>query len=118
ASDLQEQVVGVSRPADDLDPVLLEQLGHPLAQERGIVGDHDSHGISAVMRVPRPPSVLSTQSRPPRASTRSARPRRPAPSGSAPPTPSSAIVTNSLPFSTVVVISALRAPECFTAFAS
>ena len=76
------------RDPDHVETPFLEQARDALPYERRVVGDHDAHGISAWIRVPRP-GGLSTASSPSSASMRSARPRSPEPPASAPPTPSS-----------------------------
>ena len=50
----RQQRVRVSGAADDLVPVVLDQAGQSLAQERGVLGDHDAHGSSTSIRVPPP----------------------------------------------------------------
>ena len=40
--DLQEQLVGVARLADDLEAAVLEQAGDALAEEDGVLGENDS----------------------------------------------------------------------------
>src|SRR5690606_22232073 len=87
---LADQVLGVGGPPHHLVPALLEQQDEPLAHQRLVLADHDAHGTSATIRVPRP-GGLSTRRRPSRASMRSASPPRPPPPTRAPPTPSSAI---------------------------
>jgi hypothetical protein len=58
------------RLADDLEARLGEQTVEPLSEEHLVVGDHDSHGISArILR--RPPGAWRTLSRPSSAPTRS-----------------------------------------------
>ncbi len=69
-------------------PVSAEQPGESLADEDGVLGDHDAHGSSAVMRVG-PPGGLLIVRRPSTAATRAASPASPAPAGSAFPIPSS-----------------------------
>ena len=91
------QLVGIGRLGENLEAALGEDAGEPFAKEGRVLGDHYSHGISPMIRVP-PPGGLSTMRRPPWASTRSASPRRPVPpSAAAPPTPLSATSITSLP---------------------
>ena len=77
-ADLAQQVLGVAGLRHDLEAGVLEQARGALAQQDGVVGDHDSHGISAHRTVP-PPGGLTTFSSPSSAATRSARPRSPEP---------------------------------------
>ena len=49
---LAQQVLGVGRLADDLDPGLVEQARDPLPQQHRVLADHDSHGITALSLVP------------------------------------------------------------------
>src|SRR5262245_58787721 len=115
---LEDQVLRLAGAADDLEPLVLEQLGEPLAQQHRVLGDHDPHGISPTTSVP-PPGGLSIHSCPPRASTRSARPRSPVPPPSdAPPEPSSATSIVSVPFSHVAATVTCVACACFATFAS
>src|SRR5581483_526007 len=120
-ADLQEQLLGGARLPDHLEPGVREQARDPLAQEDGVLGDHDARhesGISATTRVP-PPGGLSTSRRPSRTATRSARPRSPEPPpGSAPPTPSSATSTTTRPSGAATRTLAPVAPACLTTFAS
>ena len=62
-------------PGHDVVPGVLEQPGEPLAEEGGVLADHDAHGSAASTSVPWPRG-LSTWSDPPSAATRSARPDR------------------------------------------
>jgi hypothetical protein len=87
-----QQLLAVAHLGGNLDGGGLKDPGQALAEQHRVVGDHDPHGSSALIRVPWP-AGLSTRRRPSRAATRSARPRRPEPLGSAPPTPSSPIST-------------------------
>ena len=73
-----QQRLGVAHPRDDLVPGILEQSREPLAQQDGVLRDHDPHGISASIRVPAP-GGLWMSSVPPWASTRSVRPMSPVP---------------------------------------
>ena len=47
-----EQLVGVGGPGHDVDPRLGEQVGQAVAQQPGVVGDHDPHGSTASTVVP------------------------------------------------------------------
>ena len=90
-ADQREQRVGVARPADDLVAGVLEQPGEALAQEHGVLGDHDAHGSCTAIRVPAP-GGLSIGERPALRGDAVAHARQPVPPrGPAPPTPSSAI---------------------------
>ena len=40
---LQHQLVGVPGLADDLEAGVLEQAGDPLAEQHGVLGQHDAH---------------------------------------------------------------------------
>src|SRR6476619_2548234 len=73
------KLVCVARLRDDVEPALCQHPCQPLAEEHGVVRDHDAHGISARTCVP-PPAAVSIVSWPPRASTRSASPCSPEPS--------------------------------------
>ena len=64
----------------DLDARLGEQPGQALAQQHGVVGDHDPHGSSASTSVPWGWFSL-TRKVPRSADTRSARPCSPLPCG-------------------------------------
>ena len=44
---------GVGSPAHDLVAGVLEQPGQPLAEEGGVLSDHDAHGSAASTSVPR-----------------------------------------------------------------
>ena len=77
--DRLEQLVGVRHGRDDLELAVGEQPGQPVPQQHRVLGDHDSHGSSAVMTVG-PPGGLSMISVP---STDAARCMRPRESGSA-----------------------------------
>ena len=43
-ADLAHQVLGVAGLADDVEAGLLEQAAQALAQQHGVVGDHDTEG--------------------------------------------------------------------------
>src|SRR3954452_3818167 len=89
--DRGEQLLRVVRLGNDLDAFAAEEGRDALAHQPAVVGDHDSHGSSAVTTVPAP-GGLRIRRVPSSAATRSARPWMPVPSvSSAPPTPSSAI---------------------------
>ena len=62
-ADLAQQLLGVAGLADDLEPGLLEQAHHALAQQGRVVGDDYPHGILARTVVPSP-AGLSTSSSP------------------------------------------------------
>src|SRR5581483_1388006 len=124
APHLEQELLGVPRPADDLDPRLLEQAREPLAQQGRVVRDDGAQrlrhrtGSSARTTVPRP-GELATSSVPSSASTRSRRPQRPEPPrGSAPPAPSSETRTVARPSARVTRTTAERASACLTTFAS
>src|SRR5699024_7290131 len=89
-----------------------------LAKQRGVVGDHDAHGITASTRVP-PPRGERTVRCPSREATRSASPDSPCPVvNSAPPTPSSSIRTRAAPPDSATRATSTRAccaPECLAA---
>src|SRR5262249_43733024 len=115
---LAQQLVGIARLADNFEAGLGEQASHALAEEQRVVGDHDTHGISALSRVPTP-GGLSRTSVPPSASTRSDSPRSPdPPAGSAPPSPSSATSTRATPFRRCTVTETACAEAYFATFAS
>src|SRR5512132_1260898 len=93
--DGRDQAGAVPDLGHDLDPAVGQQPGQALAQQDGVLGDHDSHGSSALITVG-PPGGLEMVRWPSTAATRSARPCRPLPlAGSAPPTPSSMTSTMS-----------------------
>ena len=96
-ADEGEQHVGVAGPSDDAVARVLEQPRETLAQQHGVLRDHDAHGSSTAIRVPAPAGLCSARV-PPCAATRSARPARPVPAvGAAPPIPSSATTSWSTP---------------------
>ena len=68
--------LGVAGAPDHLVAGVLEQAGEALAQQHGVLGDHDAHGSSTAIRVPAP-GGLSSASVPPWAATRSASPASP-----------------------------------------
>src|SRR5439155_18232291 len=110
--------LGVIHLRHDLDVVLREQAGDPLADERCVIGDHGSHGSSAQIVVPCP-TGLSIASVASSASRRSRRPARPEPAVMpAPPTPSSATVTRSTPGSRSRSTDAWVGEACLTTFVS
>src|SRR6187455_670776 len=110
--------LGVSDAGDDRVTGILEQPRDPLAEEHGVVGDHDSHGSATSTRVPRPRG-LETASVPPWAATRSCRPARPEPRRTtAPPMPSSLIETRSVPFCRTARMDTRDADAYRTAFVS
>ena len=74
-ADEREQRVGVAGAPDDLVAGVLEQPGEALAQQHGVLGDHDPHGSSTAIRVPAP-GGLSIASVPPWAATRSTHARQ------------------------------------------
>ena len=85
---------GVTDRRAHLHAGLHHQPGESLAEQRGVVGDHDAHGNTASTLVPCG-STSETRSEPPTAATRSASPWRPLPEASAAPTPSSRTSTQS-----------------------
>ena len=111
-----EQRFGVAHPRDDLVPGVLEQPREPFAQEDGVLGDHDPHGISASIRVPAP-GGLWMSSVPPWASTRSVRPIEPGAAAPrvAPPMPSSTTTSLSAPSTTVASTRTCDGDACLTA---
>ena len=46
---------------DDLPPAVAQQAGQALAQERQVLGDHDAHGSSARIVVPRSPDCTASR---------------------------------------------------------
>ena len=95
-----EQRLRIPHPREHLVPGVLEQTREALAEENGVLGDHDPHGSSASIRVPAPRG-LWMRSVPPWASTRPVRPLSPVPSATvAPPLPSSATTSLSSPLAT------------------
>src|SRR4029078_3076510 len=59
APHLQQELVRVPGLADDLEPGLVEDARHALAEEDGVLCQDYPHGISARIMVPRP-GALST----------------------------------------------------------
>src|SRR5262249_6192233 len=117
APHLQQQVRRITRLPHDLEPGLREHLGEALAQQHGVLGDHDAHGISATTRVPAP-GGLSTESLPPTPSTRPSSPRSPDPApAAAPPTPSSLTSRTSSPPRGSARTTTDDACACLTTFA-
>ena len=49
-----EQRLGIADASEHRVPGVLQQPCEPLAQEHGVLGDHESHGIATSMRVPSP----------------------------------------------------------------
>src|SRR5439155_10621881 len=81
----------------DVEARFDEEPRQALPQQDAVLGQDQSHGNSALRRVP-PPGGLSIRNRPPTAAVRSARPTRPNPPlRCAPPTPSSTTPTTMLP---------------------
>src|SRR6185503_3995311 len=116
--DNPQQVLGVLGLPLDREAGVLEQPRDALPDVRRIVGDHDSHGISATSTVPWPRS-LSMRSEPSSADSRSARPPSPVPPDvSAPPTPSSRTEIRSKPFGRSRYTAAYDAPACLATFVS
>ena len=107
-----DERVGVVDRADDVEPVVTQQTGQPVSEERKVFGDQDAHGSSARSVVP-PPDGLTIESVPSSASTRRRRPVRPEPDASAPPRPSSAISTTSVDACRARRTSICVAPACF-----
>ena len=68
-----DQGVGVAYGRGDLMAAGAQQLRKPVADQRGVVGDNEAHGISARMIVPAPLPVC-TERVPSSAPTRSRRP--------------------------------------------
>ena len=118
ALDRREQRRDVADGTGDLEAVRGQDLVQAVADQRGVVGYDDAHGISARIVVPAPGAVW-TVNVPLRAPTRSARPCSPLPArGSAPPCPSSATSTTSRPSTGSIVTLAARAWACLVMFAS
>ena len=61
ASAIAEKLRGVGGLTDDVHTGVAEQACEPLAEQRRVVGDHDSHGISARSRVPAPGALVDEQ---------------------------------------------------------
>ena len=78
AADDPQQALAVLGLGDDVDVVLAQQRDDALAQQREVLGDHDPHGSSAWMVVPRPAGSRPS-SVPSSASTRWRRPVSPLP---------------------------------------
>jgi hypothetical protein len=96
--DRGDQLLRVVRLGNDVYAFAAEERSDALAHQAAVVGDHDSHGSSAVTTVPAL-GGLRIRSEPSRAATRSASPWRPVPAvSSAPPTPSSSISMVAMPF--------------------
>src|SRR5215207_959344 len=92
-----EQLLRARGLGDDLDALAPHERRDALAQQPAVVGDHDSHGSSAVTTVPAP-GGLRMRNVPSSAATRSASPWSPVPAdSSAPPMPSSAISMTATP---------------------
>ena len=89
---MSQQVGRVGHPGDHLVAGVGQDPLDACPQQRGVLGDHDAHGSTAVTIVG-PVAGLDTVNVPRAARTRSSRPRRPVASSSAvtsaPPTPSS-----------------------------
>src|SRR5262249_57681056 len=103
---LRHERIAVGDGADDLESVVTQQAGQPVAEQREVLGDHYAHGRTA-RTVVGPPTGLVTSSVPSTASTRRASPRSPLPLASAPPAPLSTTLTIRLPFSVCTSISTL-----------
>ena len=98
AAHLDEEVLGVLAPGDDVEVGLLEQPGQPFAQQHAVLGDRYAHGISAWTRVPPPSGSRLEVDRPEPRPDRRGRAGRSRARVSAPPTPSSVISTSRKPF--------------------
>ena len=59
-ANLQEQLVGIARLADDLEAAVLEQAGDALAEEDGVLGENDSRPLG--LRLLQPSGEWSTRS--------------------------------------------------------
>ena len=68
--------LGVPHGGGHLVAGVAQQQHEPLAEQRGVLADHDPHGSTTSIRVPAP-GALSSAIRPPWAATRSASPARP-----------------------------------------
>src|SRR5215467_11734670 len=111
-----EQLGRVRHGRDDLETAVGEHPGEPVPQQHRVLGDHDSHGSSAVMVVG-PPGGLSMLSVPSTAAARWASPRRPVLSpaaGTAPPRPLSVTAMRSMSPTRVTVTSTRVAWACLT----
>ena len=53
----------VTRRGDDLVPRVGEQPRQTLAEQGGVLGDHDAHGSTASTRVPRPEPATAAPAR-------------------------------------------------------
>src|SRR6185503_10924316 len=95
-----------------------EELGQPLAEDRGVLGDDHPqwrrrHVGSSTVTTVGPPSGLSTRNTPSTVCTRSIRPARPPPAcGVAPPRPSSVTHRRNVDCSCFTCTCACRAPLC------
>ena len=114
----REELGAVGGPSAHLESLVLEQARQPVADECGVVGDHDAHGISATIRVPPPGGLSMVSFRRARRRGRRGRGGRVPRSGLAPPFPSSRISMCALPFSRPTVTQASLASAYFAMFAS
>src|SRR5262249_30780966 len=67
-----KELLGVIGLAGNLHAGLFEEAGCPLPHQHGVVGNHNTHGISPVIVRPDAPGASSMRSLPPSAPTRSA----------------------------------------------